>query len=145
MRRWLGLALCVIGLAVSGYLTFEHYTASTTLVCGDNGIVNCANVTTSQWSMLFGLPVALLGLLYYVGMTALFVPAVERRWPAVVTLRLVGAAVGMVFVLYLVWAEFFGVGQICSWCTVVHVVTLLLLLLTVYERLTGEPAEAAAS
>ena len=30
---------------------------------------------------------------------------------------------GVLFVLYLVWAELVMLGQICSWCTVVHVVT----------------------
>jgi uncharacterized membrane protein len=134
----IGLALCVLGLAVSGYLTFEHYTASATLVCaGGGGIINCESVTTSEWSLLFGIPVALLGLLYYVAMTALFVPAVADRLPRVGDLRLGGATLGLVFVLYLVWAEFFGVGQICSWCTVVHLTTMGLLLISAWQRLTS--------
>ena len=41
-------------------------------------------------------------------------------------LRLAAVSAGAVFVLYLVWAELFRIDAICLWCTVVHVVTVLL-------------------
>ncbi len=43
-----GTAACVAGIGVSAYLTYEHYTGSTSLVCSDKGIVNCLAVTTSR-------------------------------------------------------------------------------------------------
>lgn len=134
-----GLGLCLGGLAVSAYLTFEHYTAGITLACPEGSVVNCARVTSSSWSLLFGVPVALLGLLYFVVFTALFVPAVATRLPAIDTVRLVLAGVGVAFVLYLVWAEF-AVGAICLWCTAVHAIAVVLLLVLVYQRLTAGPA-----
>ncbi|GAB3929064.1 hypothetical protein GCM10029976_028010 [Kribbella albertanoniae] len=39
--------------------------------------------------------------------------------------------VGVVFVLYLVWAELFRINAICLWCTVVHALTLVLFALVV--------------
>jgi uncharacterized membrane protein len=33
---------------------------------------------------------------------------------------------GVLFVVYLVWAELFRIDAICLWCTVVHVVTVAL-------------------
>lgn len=127
---WAVKALWLVGLAVSAYLTFEHYTASTTLVCADTGVINCANVTTSKWSYLFGIPVALLGLLYNVGGT-LFAFVIAPRRPAG-RVRVAGTlytGAGLLFVLYLVWAELVMIGQICSWCTVVHVVTAVLFMI----------------
>jgi uncharacterized membrane protein len=40
--------------------------------------------------------------------------------------RMALAAIGVAFVLYLVYAELFLLNAICLWCTVVHVVTLAL-------------------
>ena len=59
------------------------------------------------------------------------------RVPSIGPVRLGLAGLGVAFVLYLVWAEF-AVGAICLWCTVVHAITVALLLLLVYDRLTAE-------
>lgn len=128
--RWAppgSLALCLLGLAASAYLTYEHFSASSTLACPDTGAINCLKVTTSTYSTLLGVPVALLGLLFYVAMTLLCLP-VAWRWPTplVGRLRLAAVASGVLFVLYLVWAELFRIDAICLWCTGVHVVTVLL-------------------
>lgn len=123
---WLIRGLWVIGLAVSAYLSYEHVTGSKSLACSDSGVVDCAAVTTSAWAYLFGVPVALLGLGYFVVGNG-FAWVVAPRWP-LHRQRLVGAAltgVGLLFVLYLVYGEIV-LGRICSWCTVVHVVTFVL-------------------
>ena len=120
-------ALSLTGLAVSAYLTYEHFTAGTTLACPDTGAINCVKVTTSEYSDVAGIPVAVLGLLYFVAMTVLCLPAL---WHASVSwvhgARAAAAGAGVIFVLYLVWAELFRIDAICLWCTVVHAVTLVL-------------------
>lgn len=127
------LALAVIGLALSAYLTYEHYSSSTTLSCPDTGAINCLKVTTSSYSSIIGIPVALLGLLYYVAITVLCLPPVWKiRDRGVPIVRLAASAVGMAFVLYLVWVELYRVDAICLWCTGVHVVTLLLFIVIWY-------------
>jgi uncharacterized membrane protein len=131
---WSSLVLCVLGLGVAAYLTFEHYTASRTLACSDTGTINCLKVTTSSYSKVVGIPVALLGLLFFVAMTGLCLPALWRSTnPNVRRGRLAAAAVGMVSVLYLVWVELFRVDAICLWCTAVHVLTFALFALIVIE------------
>jgi len=125
--RWLrvtSLVLSAVGLAVSAYLTYEHYSTSLTLACPDTGTVNCVKVTTSSYAELLGVPVALLGLLFYVAMAALCLPAAWRRQEAWVSrARLAAVTGGVAFVVYLVWAELFRIDAICLWCTVVHVAT----------------------
>jgi uncharacterized membrane protein len=121
------LSLCVVGLAVSAYLTYEHFSASTSLACPETGAISCAKVTTSAYADVLGVPVALLGLLFFVGMTVLSLPAAWRSpspWPG--RARLAGVTSGVLFVVYLVWAELFRIDAICLWCTVVHVVTVAL-------------------
>jgi uncharacterized membrane protein len=135
------LVLAVGGLAVSAYLTFEHVTDSTTLACPDTGTVNCAKVTTSTYSTFAGVPVAVLGLVFFLALLPLLVP---RGWAAagawVHRLRLAVVAVGQVSVLYLVWAELFRVHAICLWCTAVHLITTLIFVLVVFAEAFREPA-----
>jgi uncharacterized membrane protein len=126
--------LCLAGLGASAYLTFEHYSSSPSYACPANGAIDCIKVTTSSYSELLGVPVALLGLLFFAGMTPLCVPVAwrwENPWPP--RLRLAGSALGVAFVVYLVWAELFRIEAICLWCTGVHVVTLALFAVVVLD------------
>jgi len=128
--RWLpavSLALVLIGLALSVYLTYEHYSSSTTLACSDNGVVNCLQVTTSAQSKVFGIPVALLGLIYFAAMVPACLPVAWRSRATWLRYGRIGAgAVGIAFVFYLLYSELFTIGKICLYCTGVHVVTVLL-------------------
>jgi uncharacterized membrane protein len=127
------LALC--GLGVSVYLTFEHLTAATTLACPDTGRVNCVKVTTSSYAVFVGVPVAVLGLGFFVVLLPLVTPWAWSAAPAWVhRARLALVAVGLVFVLYLVWAELFRIHAICLWCTAVHVLTAALFVLVVFAE-----------
>lgn len=141
--RWLpvtAVALVVAGLAASGYLTYEHFTASKTLACPDTGTVSCARVTSSEQSVFLGVPVAPLGLGYFVGMLVLVLPAAWRSPDARLRYaRIAAAALGVCFVLYLVYAELFLIGAICLWCTVVHVVTVALFAVVVLGAAMADP------
>ncbi|WP_433243191.1 vitamin K epoxide reductase family protein [Streptosporangium sp. CA-135522] len=128
--RWFLVTLGVLvaaGLAVSAYLTVTHYSHEISLICMENATVDCASVTSSEFSTLFGIPLPLLGLAFFIGFGALVAPWAWRsehplpRWG-----RLAGAIGGVVFVVYLVTAELAVLGKICLWCTAVHVITVLL-------------------
>ena len=118
--------IALLGLAVSVYLTVEHFTSSATLACPETGTINCQKVTTSAWSHIGPVPVAVLGLVFFVAMAVLCSPPAWRR-PVLSPLRLAGAAVGVLSALWLVWVELFQVDAICLWCTAVHVCALALL------------------
>ena len=118
--------IALLGLAVSVYLTVEHFTSSATLACPETGTINCQKVTTSSWSHIGPVPVAVLGLVFFVAMAALCSPPAWRR-PVLSSLRLAGAVVGVLSALWLVWVELFQVDAICLWCTAVHVCALALL------------------
>jgi uncharacterized membrane protein len=137
---WLQLvsfALAIVGLAISAYETYAHFNGSHLAGCpaGGNGTFNCTAVITSPQSMVFGtIPVAVLGLLFYVAAVPLFSPWLwKMRWGAVHQLRLASAIVGMGFVMYLIYAELYQIGDICEYCTGVHIVTFLLFVITVFS------------
>jgi uncharacterized membrane protein len=127
--------LALFGFGVSIYLTITHYDTHITIACSDNGLVNCQKVTTSAQSMVFGIfPVAVLGLAFYTFMVAINSPLGWRfSQPLVRWARLGSVIVGMGFVLYLIYAEIIQIGNICLWCTSVHVVTFLMFALLVYD------------
>jgi uncharacterized membrane protein len=149
--RWITpstLSLSMLAIGLAAYLTITHYTDPTALACPDTGIVNCTAVTTSSWSVIFGVPVALLGLLWALGMAALNTPWAwhsPARWLDAARLALSGA--GAVMVIYLVYVELFGVDAICLWCTAVHVTTIALfgVILAARASLAGEGRRRSAS
>jgi uncharacterized membrane protein len=121
-------ALSLAGLAIATYLTVTHYSDPGALACPESGVVNCALVTTSSWSVVLGVPVAVLGLVWAAAMSILTSPWLWRRrerW--IEGLRLATAGAGSAVVLYLVYVELFRVGAICLWCSAIHVVAVVLL------------------
>jgi uncharacterized membrane protein len=87
------------------------------------------------------LPVAVLGLAFYVFAVVIFSPWAWRfRGAAIGSLRVTSRGVdivrlgsvivGMGFVMYLIYAEF-QIGSVCEYCSGVHLVTFLLFCLTV--------------
>jgi uncharacterized membrane protein len=125
--------LSLAGLGVSIYLTIAHFTDKPLAGCSESGLVNCTKVTTSPQSYVFGIPVAVLGLAFFVAAVALMSPW-AWRWARreVALIRLASLVVGMGFVLYLLYAELFTIGSICLYCTSVHAITFLLFVLTAF-------------
>jgi uncharacterized membrane protein len=129
--------VAIIGLAASTYLTIEHFTSSLSLACPESATINCTKVTTSKWSHVAGVPVAVLGLVFFVAMVALCSPYAWHR-AALDQVRVAAASVGVLSALYLVWIELFKVDAICLWCTAVHVCTLVLFAVALWGSWSGE-------
>jgi uncharacterized membrane protein len=134
--------LSLAGLGVSIYLTIAHFTDKPLAGCSESGLVNCTKVTTSPQSYVFGIPVAVLGLAFFVAAVALMSPwgwRSARREVALI--RIASLVVAMGFVLYLLYAELFTIGSICLYCTSVHAITFLLFVLTIFAAAAwGLPA-----
>lgn len=137
---WIGLVLALVGLGASIWLTYAHYTTATTLACPENGFINCAKVTTSQYSHFLGLPVSVLGLAFFVAMVPLQLPAAWRvHWAPLRAARLAGCAVGVAMVVWLLYAELFLLDNLCLYCTVVHAMTVLLFVTTALGTVATAP------
>jgi len=127
------LVLALAGLGVSIYLTIAHFTESALAGCSESGLVNCTKVTTSPQSYVFGIPVAVLGLAFFVFAVAIMSPwAWQSARREVHLVRMASMVVAIGFVLYLIYAELFTIGSICLYCTSVHAITFLLFVLTAF-------------
>ena len=96
--------------------------------------------------MIFGVfPVAVLGLAFYVFMVAINTPWAWRSplqliWWA----RLGGIVTGIGFVLYLLYAEFIQIHNVCLWCTSVHAITFVLFVMLIFYASLGTGATSRA-
>lgn len=119
------ILLSILGLAISIYLTITHYFSSVPLVCSNTGIINCEGVLTSQYAVLFGIPVAIYGVIFFVIEIALLL--IKKNEPLVIF-----NALSIGSVLYLVYIEYL-LKEICEYCTAVHVLTVLLFIYALWK------------
>ena len=106
--------LAVCGIAVSSVSLQRHYATSKTAYCDIGETFNCDIVNRSEYSSVFGVPVALIGMLGYAGLVGLATVYRERReTPAML---LVAAAAGLAFALYLTYIEARVLGVWCILC-----------------------------
>jgi len=143
---WLLVAFGAIGLGISIYLTTLHY-AGLAPVCTTGGIVNCASVLKSSYSNVPGtsIPVTVPGMLWClvsISFAAASLVQGRRGLPEPRWLRpghALWAGIGMLSVLYFIYAEVVALHEICEWCTGVHILVFLSLI-TALVRL--QPAYA---
>jgi uncharacterized membrane protein len=127
------LVLSVLGLVDSGYQTYTHFTGTGLLGCSAQADA-CVQVQHSPEAVIFGIPVAVLGVAFYAFMVVICSPQAWRsKLPAVHRIRLASAVIGILFVLYLIYAELIKIGRICPYCTSVHIITFLLFSLIVFQ------------
>ncbi len=125
------LLLSTLGLGIATYLTITHFNKAA-LVCNTGGAINCEKVTTSPQSVIFGIPVAMLGLAFFVPMLLLCLPAAWRSADRRIHLaRLALSITGVGMIVYLIIAELFLIKAICLWCSGVHLTTFILFVIIV--------------
>ena len=133
--RTVAIAISVVGIAIAGYLTYVHY-AGISPVC--EIAHGCEKVQTSEWSKVAGIPVAVLGLLGYVGiLAALLIPG-ETAATAAAGMALVGVG----FSAYLTYREVFTIEAICIWCVASALLMAALAVVTVLRLARQAPPRA---
>lgn len=121
------VALSVIGLAVTAYLILYHYSAVQLYCPSDNVLVNCTKVLNSSYSVVVGVPLPILGFIFFALELAMFFGSKAKE-----PLILLNAA-GIATVLVLMYLEYV-LGSICAWCTVVHALVVALFIISLYRE-----------
>lgn len=131
----LSLLLGLVGVGIGAYLVWVHYDLDA-LVCG---LGDCEVVQTSSYAEVFGVPIAILGLLMYVALVALALARLLR--PALLVpasmaaLAITGA--GTLYSAWLTWVEIEVLEAICQWCVASAIVTTLMFIveIVIFSRL----------
>jgi len=124
--------LAIIGFSDATYLTWAHY-SGTPLECNIwNG---CNEVASSEYSAWFGVPIALLGMIYYAGVIFLMLIYLIEKSKTALQSSLFLTGTGLAFSFYFVYLQFFVIDAVCLYCMVSAVDTLLLFtLISFYYR-----------
>lgn len=133
MSRWY-LGFAALGLAASSASTWVHHRLLTdptyVSVCDVNSTFSCSEAYTSQYGSIGGVPVALLGLLFFVFVIGLVVlcgrsAVAVRNLPGYL---FAASTMGLAMVLYLGYASYVILGTICLLCVGTYVAVIGLFL-----------------
>jgi len=131
------VVVAILGLALASYLVYVHYSGTPPACTAGNA---CLKVQTSVYSKLAGVPVALIGLIGYVGIfLSLLVP--DRDEVRLATL--VMTVIGVGFSGYLTYRELFTLKTICEECATSAVLMALLFLAAGTRYVLGDPVVPA--
>jgi uncharacterized membrane protein len=134
------LILAFFGIANSAYLA-ESKITGTPLICDIQNLSGCNIVANSQYSQLFGIPLAEYGVLFY---GILFVLAALELvlFDRLLRRVLQGAAlVGILASLYFTSVQVFLIGAVCIYCLASSIIALLIFILaTLIEPLRKNEA-----
>ena len=121
--------LALAGIGITSYLVYERYTGGT-LICTTGG---CETVQHSRYAKIAGVPVALIGLLGYIGLlvTALLDSDLARA--AGVALSLAAALLGA----YLLVIQATVIHAYCTWCLASDLLVLLIAALALARAYAG--------
>ena len=141
------LIFTTIGLLDAAYLTFVHYQGFGALLClgAHHGHSSCETVQSSVWSEIDGVPVALLGLLGYIGLFASYLVSDRLDGELGRGMGFCIALIGFGFSAYLTYRELFSIHAICEWCVGSAVCMTVLAVLTAVRFLRGEQPSADAT
>jgi uncharacterized membrane protein len=135
LLRAVMIVIAVLGIALAAYLTYVHY-SGTKPVCTAGQA--CVKVQTSVWSKLDGIPVALIGLIGYIGIFfSLIAPDREETRLATLGLTLIGFG----FSAYLTYRELFSIHAVCEECATSAVLMTLLFVGSIARYLRGSPLD----
>jgi len=131
------IAIFVLGLC--GFMVARHIYKhkndnKNPLVCPIQ--FDCHTVVHSDYSKLFGIPVEILGMIYY--MTISFAYLFFIFTDNVVPMTLVGFIIllsflAFLFSVYLIAVQIFILKKGCSWCIVSAFICLLIFILTIFN------------
>jgi len=125
-RAWL-IVCCLVGIAASAAATYVHYRVlrnpSYTSFCDVSATVSCTQLYQTRFGTMWGVPVALLGLLWFVFTGLLLAGAargseVVREDVSAFVFAL--STLGLAVILYLGYASFFIVKTVCILCLVTY-------------------------
>ncbi len=125
--------LGLIGMGVSGYLTYVHY-AHVAPAC--LAAAPCDAVLSSRYAQMWGVPISLLGLLLYAVLTGMgFWLWRERgeRQRRIVLGTYAAALSGTIFTGYLYFLEIFELHVFCTWCIASSIVMVSILVLSTID------------
>lgn len=125
------LILAFSGLANSAYIA-EQEASGEPLICNIQNFSGCNIVTASEYSKLFGIPLAQYGVLFYgilfvlAALELVIFDKLLRRFLQAISL------VGVIFSLYFTFVQIFFIGAFCIYCLTSAAIAFLILVFAIF-------------
>jgi len=128
--RWGSMLLAFLGAMDALYLWIYKISNNDKMCLGSG---DCATVNYSPYSEIYGIPVALLGLLAYLAILAILF--LEPSWKLLEKIGVYAvfglSLVGVLFSAYLTFLEFYVINAVCPFCIISAIVILIIFILSI--------------
>lgn len=141
---YITLFLLILNLGLSAYLAYEFYFPDPNSICSINAIFDCASVAESGYAVLFGIPIAVLGVFFYAGFSALVLGALFgfpfNKIHKKITTELIYAFMrflayfGVAFSLALTYIEAFVIHVYCPFCLAQQFVIIIIAIVLILAK-----------
>lgn len=108
------LVVALLGFIDATYLSVEHFLGQIP-PCTSGG---CEFVLTSSYSAIWGIPVALLGVLYYFTVLILSIAFLDTKKSIILKRSAQISVIGFLGSIYFVYLQLFVINHICKYCMV---------------------------
>ncbi|MDO8604147.1 MAG: vitamin K epoxide reductase family protein [bacterium] len=125
---WSIVVLALIGFADSAFL-FAKRVSGTPIPCFITS--GCDTVSKSPYSVLFGVPLSLLGVIFYLAIGFLALLYLDTKNLLVAKLLVLATTLGFLSSAYFLYIQKFKIGAFCIYCIVSAIVSTLLFALGV--------------
>jgi len=124
------IILAAVGLFDATFLSISHFTGQE-VICEIGDYNSCGTVTTSEYSTILGVPVALFGAIYYllIFFLAMFSLGGNRKALKKVVLL---SGLGVLASAWFVYLQLFVLNSICLYCMVSASTTTLIFILSIF-------------
>ncbi|MEK7633003.1 MAG: vitamin K epoxide reductase family protein [Patescibacteria group bacterium] len=107
------LGVSIVGFFDAAYLTIQHYTQFTLPCTITHG---CDLVTKSEYSQIMGIPVSVLGAVYYLAIFLAVYVILETKKTEYLRFVAIATTFGFLFSAWFVYLQFFVIHAICQYC-----------------------------
>ena len=118
--------LAILGALDAAYLTWEHYHYVVPPCSIHWWLSDCGKVLSSKYSVVFGIPLALFGVMQYLSEAVLAVLSFSYKQSWAFKLLILFSTVGAIFSAYFVYLMLGVLGAICWYCMGSAVISVLL-------------------
>lgn len=105
--------ISLIGLADTVFVTINHYKGVIPPCTLLNG---CETVLTSKYSEVFGVPIALIGAMFYLTVFLFSLAYLRTKNNKIIIVFLVLTALAFLMSLFFIYLQFFVIKAVCEYC-----------------------------
>ncbi len=125
------LGFSLLGLLDTIYLSYTRYMHIDKMFC--NGLSGCGIVESSPYAVMFGVPLAYLGLLFYmvmfiISLLLIYKVSIPRLRDVVLAMTIFGALDS----IYFIYLQAFVIKAFCFYCIISAIITFCLATLAIF-------------